>query len=713
MHELFQNLRRMDLTPREVFSAFKNREVMINNPGSSPLRRVITELGNDQLQAKRTWSEFDIELASQNRNRSQLPVNVGPKGLNADIYIAENMAVQGLHPFRGILTSPQTTRMLDFACKLPVINKHHLEADGFGMFGISSATGQSRIANFGLAVDDGLLRIPARLLAPTRLLYSDSSKTGNTKSIKSMEAGWNLQHVHFFTAATTLKRVVIMDLNPSAYQQRLQILINNQLEPELQKNLRSLGMKDVIAEYHNDWRAASDPRFPGETELLRYFSRLPRDTSAVLVVLPEHHYDLYSSIKRVADLQLGRHVVCAVASKMNGLGESRGNQYLANVGMKFNLKGRGINHGIEQSHLQSIIHTRPPASGACRTIIIGADVAHPTSSARPGCPSIAAVVGSVDDNYLHYPGSMRLQLNRQEFIGDLRDMVKERLIDWAVKHQNILPANMLMYRDGVSESQYEIVRDGEIPQLQDAFNDAYEHLNPNRSAKSNPPKFKLTFVVVGKRHNTRFFTDNKTQDNSFLSDVSAADAMDDTYQGLQKEEDQIFKEKLDRDRKVIRDKYTRVNHNIKPGFVVDKVITHPYREDFFLQSHMPLKGTGRSAHYFVLTNQMRLNSDELQRVTHALCYIYARATKGVSYCAPAYYADRLCDRGRAWLREYLTGHRLVPQNKDEEFDAFKQRALHEIDNGPYWRPQPRTALNYGSPRRKPWHPNLDDVMFYL
>jgi eukaryotic translation initiation factor 2C len=82
--------------------------------------------------------------------------------------------------------------------------------------------------------------------------------------------------------------------------------------------------------------------------------------------------------------------------------------------MKFNLKGSGTNHAVEASHLSSILASASqPSSANCHTIILGADVAHPTGSARPGCPSIAAVVGSTDDNYLHYPGSMRLQLSRQ------------------------------------------------------------------------------------------------------------------------------------------------------------------------------------------------------------------------------------------------------------------------------------------------------------
>jgi hypothetical protein len=114
---------------------------------------------------------------------------------------------------------------------------------------------------------------------------------------------------------------------------------------------------------------------------------------------------------------------------------------------------------------------------------------------------------------------------------------------------------------------------------------------------------------------------------------------------------------------------------------------------------------------------MGVSSDDVQRVTHALCYIYARATKGVSYCSPAYYADRLCDRGRAWLRDYLIGRECIVRGPDENFEDFRNRARGEIDRGDYWRPQrfdgTENDHKYGQPRENPWHPNLDDIMFYL
>ena len=515
--DFIRYFREMNLSPREACNAFKNREATIGRRSGTVVSRIIKDVGTKQMRAAKTWPAFGVEVKRIN----QIPVEVFPSGLLPETYDSLDVDVEGFRAFRGLVSPTQTDAMLKFACKLPAHNKRHLEHDAFRMLGIN--TGQSRIADFDLAVEDTLLKVPARLLTPPQLRHRPSrnrNRNGaNDGTVRAREASWNLATVELFVAPP-LKKVVMMDLGPPFPTPDRNRGLNG-LGRALHDGLDALGLGNVEVIHHVVPRVAHI-RTPGEKQLQDDFKTVPGYPAPVLVLLPEAHYDVYSSVKRIADLQLGRHVICVVGTKLRNFGErGKGQQYLANVGLKFNLKGGGVNHAVEQSHLQSLLHPESPSAYApCRTIIIGADVAHPTGSARPGCPSIAAVVGSVDDNYLHYPGLMRLQLSRQEFIGDLRDMVKERLIDWAVKHQNTLPANMLMYRDGVSESQYQAVRDGEIPQLQDAFNDAYEFLNPGRSAKSNPPKFNLTFVVVGKRHNTRFFTDNTCKENTFSSNLT-------------------------------------------------------------------------------------------------------------------------------------------------------------------------------------------------
>lgn len=48
-------------------------------------------------------------------------------------------------------------------------------------------------------------------------------------------------------------------------------------------------------------------------------------------------------------------------------------------------------------------------------------------------------------------------------------------------------------------------------------------------------------------------------------------------------------------------------------------------------------------------------STDVSRQTHNLCYLFGRATKSVSICPPAYYADLLCERGRQYLHSTMSG----------------------------------------------------------
>lgn len=192
----------------------------------------------------------------------------------------------------------------------------------------------------------------------------------------------------------------------------------------------------------------------------------------------------------------------------------------------------------------------------------------------------------------------------------------------------------------------------------------------------------MSVIVVEKRHHTRFF----------------APSVDMTYRTNK-----------------------GLNGNVKPGLVVEKVITYPQNkdgfQDFFLQSHVALAGTAKSARYTVLRNDnsMGLSFRKIQEITFAFCYSYARATKGVSYASPTYYADRFCDRAARYLASWKDEHaekvKEFAPTDDEKKDpndpkrlAYKQRVCNEIAGDATWCPNGREV---------PWHTRLDDVMFYL
>ncbi|CAB4490635.1 unnamed protein product [Rhizophagus irregularis] len=123
---------------------------------------------------------------------------------------------------------------------------------------------------------------------------------------------------------------------------------------------------------------------------------------------------------------------------------------------------------------------------------MGADVTHPAPGEQ-NTPSIAAVTASMDAKASRYAASIRIQSGRQEVIGDLAEMVKE-LLKTFYQTCGRKPERILFYRDGVSEGQFSTVLNEEIRAIKDACMSLDGRYKPT-----------ITFVVVQKRHHTRFF----------------------------------------------------------------------------------------------------------------------------------------------------------------------------------------------------------------
>ncbi|KAF7950518.1 hypothetical protein EAE96_007801 [Botrytis aclada] len=286
------------------------------------------------------------------------------------------------------------------------------------------------------------------------------------------------------------------------------------------------------------------------------------------------------------------------------------------------------------------------------TMIIGADVTHPKAG-NDRCPSMTGVVATVDDLKITYHASARLQDGNTEYIADLDGMVYERLVAY-FEYSKRGPSHMMFYRDGVSESQYGMVHDEDLPQIRAACarfkQEALEKFGPeNESIQNWNPS--ITVLVVGKRHNTRFYP----------------------Y------------------------KQSPTDDNCPAGLVVDKEIINPNRTSFYLQSHHSPLGTARSAHYVIIKNEGGYTIDQLEEITNKICHTGSRATTALSVCTPARYADILCDRLRCYMHPALNGeiHDLTGDNS-ARLNAF--RADNRI---------------WGSANGNPWHPNVNDIMFYL
>jgi len=324
----------------------------------------------------------------------------------------------------------------------------------------------------------------------------------------------------------------------------------------------------------------------------------------VLILFPKIDSARYSDIKRIGDTILG--VPTQVVSERKQLcKENVSPQFYFNLALKINAKIGGINFVLEKN----------PFLSETPTIIFGADVTHPGPGAFLGAPSIAAVVASVDDYGVEYRASLSIQTGRMEIIAELPKMVKERLRDYTERNGGKKPRRIIFCRDGVSEGQFLQVLKKELSAIRNACKEFYT---------KNEILPTITFLVVQKRHHTRFYPTDGNQDES---------------------------------------------GNSLAGLVVETAITCPYEYDFYLLSHAGLQGTSRPCHYQVLYDENDLSPDKLQKFLNELCYVFARCTRAVSLIPPVYYADIMCTRGRAYVYEWFS------EGKISEFKGFHPDVL--------------------------------------
>lgn len=90
---------------------------------------------------------------------------------------------------------------------------------------------------------------------------------------------------------------------------------------------------------------------------------------------------------------------------------------------------------------------------------LGADVSHPAPGIQK--PSVTSLVYNHDRFATKYTAITKLQDPRHEVIVELKDMMKTAIVDF-LKKANAPIVNMVFFRDGVSEGEYDRIREVEI-----------------------------------------------------------------------------------------------------------------------------------------------------------------------------------------------------------------------------------------------------------
>ncbi|KAK8789888.1 hypothetical protein WA158_006668 [Blastocystis sp. Blastoise] len=430
----------------------------------------------------------------------------------------------------------------------------------------------------GISIDKNMTPVPARVLDDPTLMYKKGTRD---EAIRAKDGQWNLRDVQLYKTVP-IKSCGLLILNvrrgrPTRYDSNIiKSFLTGLKFSGVVIGADCLASLDLRSETNGD---SYDTIYNG---LIKEYERCRRGRfgapQIIFVFMPTKDSTMYRSIKKVTDSILSVPSQCLVWERNFSSDRGLSPQYTANVALKVNTKLGGMNTFLQNDN--RLIFSK-------NTMILGADVTHPMRGEAD--VSIAAVVASVDPHASIYIGEARCQKARQEIISDLEEIMVSLLGSYQKYNNGKLPEKLIFYRDGVGDGQFGIVLDQEIPRIFEACK--FYNYRPQ-----------LTFLIVQKRHNARFFP-------------------------------------LDRN-------FTSRTGNVPAGTVVDTNITDRWAFDFYLNSHNVLQGTGRSGYYTCIYDTVGFNADDLQELTYRLCYLFCRATKSISVCAPARYAHHLAFRHR-------------------------------------------------------------------
>ncbi|CAG8599442.1 9066_t:CDS:10, partial [Acaulospora colombiana] len=453
--------------------------------------------------------------------------------------------------YKPELSSFQRQEMIEKTAVKPSVRFNHLMNASREIY---KHQADENIASIGMEVDKEFIRLMARVLPPPRLIDREN------RPINPTSGGWDVKRFIRGTNIYNWSVVVFEDMKK---------LPRNVLQNALIQLMESLSQKGLNIMNNRPPIYYANPQGDYLKSLLIGFNNARIEKSKapqliICIVQKKVKVDtgLHPIIKKICGVELGVVTQCIVALNMVS---DKWRSICGNIALKINGKLGGTNSTLLDHELKFKTTTTP--------MVIGADVFHPSKDDKKrGRPSVSGICASMDPEVTKYIA--RYGMNRtlnNETIENLEGMIRELLEQFRIQNDGALPEQIIFYRDGVAEGQFQMVLDEEVAAIKSASKEVYGY--------RDPPK--LTFLIVQKRHHARFMPVNKD----------------------------------DRDQN---------SENCKPGTVVDTEIVVPQNFTFFLQSHASPLGTARSAYYHVILNEGNFSADEIQEITYRLCFLSVR-----------------------------------------------------------------------------------------
>lgn len=559
-----------------------------------------SEKGADRIFFKSSSGDRQVSIADyfkdtygiELRHLNWPCIKTNPK---RDTYLPmELLVVTENQRLAGVLNQEQTMGIVKVASSKP-----HVRRDAaLRTMQRLNHSGDPVCRDFGVQVALGLIPVQARILPVPPIHYKKNR-------VRPSDGYWKAQNQQF-SAGVTLWTWAVVNLSH---------LRDHEVEDfirSLARSGRRSGMT-ITTDSPRIFKCRPDRAVDELRRVTRHYEKgsplCVEGYPLQLIVIIKDRQDsvIYNAIKRLGDLELGVATQVCLQKNCGNRGRNR-DTYCDNVVLKINSKLGGQNSFVgsyaeeRSSGLRDVPFLDKPH------IVLGADVTHPMASGKS--PSVAALVGSRDRQGVQYTGAIRNQPGKQEVIVELGDMFKEVYYRW---YQNFDKKwhvqSIIMFRDGVSDGQFDEVLQVELEALRKACRDISPNFRPA-----------ITYIIVTKRHHARFFADREHSDRS---------------------------------------------GNILPGTVIDRDITSREFYDFYLNSHAGIQGTSKPSKYTVLIDENSIPVDVLQGYIFRLAHGFVRCNRSVSMVNSAYYAHLLAFRGRAYLGEDMSDTASIGSNESQ------------------------------------------------
>ncbi|XP_058512856.1 piwi-like protein 3 [Ochotona princeps] len=397
---------------------------------------------------------------------------------------------------------------------------------------------QEEFKTWDMEFDYNLLKVPARILEDTKIFRGKAWCEAKRK-----HAEWS-KSVTLLSAKKMKKWAIVYAASCES--------LANYLSARLINVASQMGMTVEI------------PQMENLNERDTYQSKvksLGKTAQIVLCLLPNEEKARYDSIKKLLCEEIPILSQCVVARTVDKAQTTP--PIISKIVQQMNCKLGGALWKVD-------IDLK-------KTMFIGIDCFHDVAHKDQ---SVAGFVASSNEELTQWYSHTIEQSTAQEVVFALEGCLQEAIEQWK-KNVSSEPKNIIVYRDGVGDGQLKNLQTTEILKLENYLDAKF------------PFKIGLTFIVVKKRINTRFFAQSREYVNP------------------------------------------------TPGTVIDTELTRLQWYDFYIVSQSVREGTVTPTHYNVIHDTVRLQPDVVQRLTYQLCHMYYNVTDMIRVPAPCHYAHKL------------------------------------------------------------------------